>query len=179
MLVYFKNRGREGNTLNQVISERRRVSSAGVEECVNQQQHRRWDIMAVRWVKKRTRGRSRRTFTRRPGMTWREETALVHFHREYSRKEIYHESVSSSCAVDPLLRHRWVEFLSIYASRPDYAFLDHFRTEINPFISNSFEFFLFFFFFVQSSNGATDLSQLFALYRYIDLIDNSQHVKMR
>lgn len=166
MLVYFKNRGREGNTLNQVISERRRVSSAGVEECVNQQQHRRWDIMAVRWVKKRTRGRSRRTFTRRPGMTWREETALVHFHREYSRKEIYHESVSSSCAVDPLLRHRWVEFLSTYASRPDYAFLDHFRTEINPFISNSFEFFLFFF----SYNHRTEQQISRNYTRYIDIL---------
>ena len=137
--------------MKQVISERRRVSSVERvwKECVNQQQHRRWDIMAVRWAKERTRGRSRRSFTtRRPGMTWREETALVHFHREYSRKEIYHESVSSSCAVDPLLRHRWVEFLSTYAPRLDYAFLDHFRAEISPICATySFEFFSFFLFF--------------------------------
>lgn len=49
----------EGNTLGQVISERRRfqVPVWRKEECVNQQQHRRWGIMAVRWKEERTRGK--------------------------------------------------------------------------------------------------------------------------
>lgn len=155
--VYFK--GQEETRWAKLLANDV-VSSAGVEEgreCVNQQQqHRRWGIMAVRWKEERTTRGKVTTFvhetawydvTRGNRFGWCTSIASIPEKKSTMR-------ASRVAAALLILCYAIGESSFLVLMRRDYAFLHHFRNVINPFYFSprSFEFSFFFFFLVQSSN---------------------------